>query len=94
MKKLPPMAADSCAISPTAVEVTKAIPATTSSRRSGKSSVGALVAPLTCVSRPASQASTIPILASASESFMNRRTSAKGIRSRPSSSPPDAACPE
>ena len=74
MKKLPPMACDSWADSPTAVEARNAVPCTASSG-SGKSSAGAAVAPFTCVSAPASHASTMATFASAAEEVTDLRRS-------------------
>ena len=94
MKKLPPSAADSCADSPTAVEATRAMPATESSVGSANSSVGAAAAPFTWVRSPASQASTTAILASAPEAARTLRSVSKESRSAPSSSPAEEAWPE
>ena len=73
MKKLPPSCADSCAASPTAVEAMKAVPWTRSPGSAKSTADGA--APFTCVSPPASQASTMITFASACERAANARSS-------------------
>ena len=93
-EELPPMAADSCAASPTAVEAMKAVPCTLSSVGNGKSSPGTALAPFTWVRRPASQASTMATLAEAEVEETRERSSSKERRSGPSSTPPGPAWPE
>ena len=88
------MAADSWACSPTAVEAMRANPLAPSLAETAKSSAGAAVAPFTWVSSPASQASTMATLVSASELAMAERSSPKLTVSPPSSSPPAPAWPE
>ena len=94
MKKLPPRAADSWAASPTAVDARKAVPWTESAVGSGKSTAGATRAPFTCVSAPASHASTITTFASAAEEATSAFSSSYVRVSGPSSRPPGPAWPE